>query len=43
MILFTIVVLPAVAYVFYSMGYQQGEQDGYINAMNDGWGGNVNE
>lgn len=39
MILFTIVAVIATAYVFYSFGYQQGEEDGYINAMNDGWAG----
>jgi hypothetical protein len=38
MILFGILAVIASA-VFYSLGYQQGEEDGYINAMNDGWGG----
>ena len=36
-ILITICAVLATAGVFYSLGYQQGEEDGYINAMNDGW------
>jgi hypothetical protein len=42
-ILFIICAVSAMAAIFYRLGYEKGEDAGYINAMNDGWGGNVNE